>query len=157
MMVSGTYCPPYGPKRPRTAGGVSAISVVMCAHSLQKGPNEGRVFATLGILHAAADIDAEWLERGQRGGDVVGTQAAGDHTAWADALQRLPVERDAGAAGESVGVGIEQVPMGSIDVVVDQRRDLRLGADADVQRLEGRQGHGGDDCRRFVAGELHVV
>jgi hypothetical protein len=61
MMVSGTYWPPYGPKRPRATDGVLVRALVIGSHCLQEGSNKTRVFAAaVGELDAAADVDAEW-------------------------------------------------------------------------------------------------
>jgi hypothetical protein len=60
MMVSGTYWPPYGPKRPRATGGVLVRALVIGSYCLQEGSNKTGVFAAaVRELDAAADVDAE--------------------------------------------------------------------------------------------------
>src|SRR5439155_10812937 len=70
MIVSGTYCPPYGPKRPRGADVALVGAMVIAAYGLQKSSNETRIFATGRELDAAADVHAEWRQARQRAGDV---------------------------------------------------------------------------------------
>src|SRR5947208_4523504 len=113
MMVSGTYCPPYGPKRPRAAGVVLVGAMVIAAYGLQKSSNKARIFAAGRELDTAAHIHAEGRQARQRAGNVVGTQPAGDQAAWPHPSQRTPVKRAAGAAGQTLSVGVEEVAMGA--------------------------------------------
>src|SRR5919204_2638957 len=112
MIVSGTYCPPYGPKRPRATDVALVGAMVIAAYRLQKGSDKARIFPASRELDAAAHVDAEWRQARQRAGHVVRPQPAGHEAAWPDRAQRCPVERAAGPAWQTVGVCIEQIALG---------------------------------------------
>ena len=60
----------------------------MGANSLQEGAHEARVFAAAGKFDAARDVDAARAQGLKRGGDVVGSQAAGDQALGAHLARR---------------------------------------------------------------------
>src|SRR5205807_3941608 len=101
MIVSGTYWPPYGPKRPALADS----SNVMLFDCLQECTDEAGVLAAFGVFDAAADVDTQRLQRPQRRGDVLGAQSTAGKAACTNRRQCLPVEGLARAAVHAVGMG----------------------------------------------------
>src|SRR5437868_3501210 len=109
MMVSGTYWPPYGPKRPRaTAGGLMG-AMVIAADCLHKCSDESWILTTTRKFDAATDVHAIRSQGAEGTCDVVGPQAAGYQALGSDRPQRGPIKALTGATRQGVGVGIEQI------------------------------------------------
>src|ERR687885_160756 len=157
MMVSGTYCPPYGPNRPRLAVVALVGAMVIAAYGLQKSSDKARIFAAGRELDAAAHVDAEWRQAGERGGDVVGLQAAGDEAARPYRAQGGPVEGAPGAAGQTLRVRVQKVPVGPQRVLGDHPRGGGFLAGPHVEGLDGGAWHRADHVRGLVARELDEV
>ena len=121
--------------------------MVMASDGLQKSANQRGSLpppAVCGNSTPLLTSTPSGREGRQRGGDVVRAQPARDQAARADGLQRSPVEGDAGAAGQAVGVGVEQIAVCAQRVAGDQLSRGRFVAGAHVDGLERRARHGRD-------------
>src|SRR2546428_5963307 len=152
MIVSGTYCPPYGPKRPRAAAEGLVGALIIAADCLQKSSDETWILAAIGELDAATHVDAQRLQCGQRVDNVVRLQSAGDEAARTDSTQSAPIEGASGAARQRLGVGIEQVAVCAERIGGHDFGGGGLMASLDVERLEGRARHGGNHIGGLFAG-----
>src|SRR5882724_3760855 len=87
----------------------------------EEGGHLGGVLDAGGRLDAARDVDGPWLDRLDRGGDVVGVEAAGEdeptvRVAEAGIAREAPVEHLAGAAAAGGG-RVEQERVDRVDRV----------------------------------------
>src|SRR5438105_11227945 len=109
MMVSGTYWPPYGPKRPRATADGLLGAMVIAADCLHKCSDESWIFATTREFDAAADIHPIRGQRAKGTCDIVGPQAASHETLGPDRPQCGPIKAAASPARQRVGVRIEEI------------------------------------------------
>jgi propionyl-CoA carboxylase beta chain len=84
-------------------------------------------------------------------------EAAADPAARANGTQGVPVEADARAARQALGVSVQQIQVGAQGVGLDGRDRRVLLADLDVDRLDGGARHGVDDSGVLVTRQLDVV
>src|SRR5437016_5109505 len=86
------------------------------------------------------------------GASVVWAQAAGHQTTRAYRVQRRPIELDAGTTWQTLRVRVEQVALSAQRVRGHHFGGDRFVTGADVQGLDRRTRHPGNELGRLVAG-----